>query len=268
MRQQHFVMQPRHWSATSAAAWRLEESYHSLDRHVVDLNWQGQPFHLVSSSACGVKTIPQFRRRLSVRSILNRLLAAGYRSRRPTRCPRLTLDHRQRRRVYGKTHRGCDCVFSDASCFMLFHSDGHARGRHRQGERLIYACIQPTEGNLGLSVMVWGAILYGWSSELVVLDGTFNHHCYIRIHSDIILPWTKLCVCPGQMPRPTQHVHKCFSGTTGCGGHGLVRSEYKHAPHWVCLGPNRGLDMRHVWPTIHCVRIATCRSPGVGCSSS
>ena len=71
------------------------------------------------------------------------LLATGYWSQHPARCPRLTLEHRRRRREWGRRHKVWDprqwrdCIFSDESQFSLYHSDGRVRVRRRQGERLI-----------------------------------------------------------------------------------------------------------------------------------
>ena len=67
-----------------------------------------------------------------VQSIVNRILATGYQSRSHVRCPRLTLDHRRRRRVWGRTHKMWKlrhwrhCVCSDKSRFTPFHSDNCA----------------------------------------------------------------------------------------------------------------------------------------------
>ena len=123
-----------------------------------------------------------------VRTIRRRLLAAGYWSRRPARCPGLTLEHRRRRREWGRRHRVWDlrqwrhCIFSDESWFYLYHSDGRVRVRRRHGERLIDACVQPNDGNR--------AIHHGVRSELVVVDGAMNRHCYIKILRNQMLPWT------------------------------------------------------------------------------
>ena len=53
MRLQSFAMQPRHWLATSAEAWRSEESDHSKRGETVDPSSQGQLFHFGCSSASG-----------------------------------------------------------------------------------------------------------------------------------------------------------------------------------------------------------------------
>ena len=54
----------------------------------------------ISAPRLGMQMIRRFGRRMSVRTIRRRLLAAGYWSRRPSICPRLTLEHRRRRREW------------------------------------------------------------------------------------------------------------------------------------------------------------------------
>ena len=101
-----------------------------------------------------MQMIRRFGRRMSVRTIRRRLLAAEYWSRRPARCPRLTLEHRRRRRVWGRRHRVWDlrqwrhCIFSDES-----------------------------------------ASSHGGRSELVVVDGAMNRHRYIQILRNQMLSW-------------------------------------------------------------------------------
>ena len=144
----------------------------------------------ISAPRLRMQMIRRFGRRMSVRTIRRRLLAAGYWSRRPARCPRLTLEHRRRRRELGRRHRVWNlrqwrhCIFRDESRFILYHSDGRVRVRRRQGERMIDACVQPNDGNRGPSVMVWGAIHHGGRSELVVVDGAMNRHEPASVHRD------------------------------------------------------------------------------------
>ena len=57
-----------------------------------------------------MQMVRRLRRRMSVRTIRRLLLAAGYWSRRPVRCHRLTLEHRRRRREWG---RSTECGTSD-----------------------------------------------------------------------------------------------------------------------------------------------------------
>ena len=62
----------------------------------------------------------------SVHTINWRFLPAGYTSRKHTRCPRITWEHRRRRRQWARRRRDWDlrhcrhCVFSDESHFKLY----------------------------------------------------------------------------------------------------------------------------------------------------
>ena len=167
VRQQNILTQPRYWSAKSdlgiGGVWPQPEKTDS---------WFKWSETIVSSRlllCVRVGMIHRFRRKLSFRSIVNRLLSADYRSRHPVRCPRFNLDHKRHSRVCKRTQRRWD--------FLCLIVSRRARVRCRQGKRLIHACIQPTDGN---SVMLWGAIHHGGMSELVVLDGTFNHQSCIK----------------------------------------------------------------------------------------
>ena len=167
----------------------------------------GQPHQRRSGVHRGLATAQKGRQLIRMVSIVNRLLVAGFRSRHPTRCIRLTLDHIWQRRVWGRMHRMWDprhWVSRDVSHFMPSQSDGRAHVRRMQGERLIDAYIQPTVGNCCPSVMVWGAIRCG-RSELVVFYGPLNCQCYIRLLCGKVLPWATnvfgktLCISPNSM---------------------------------------------------------------------
>ena len=124
-----------------------------------------------------IQMIRRFVRRISVRTIRWRLLVVGYWSRRPARCPRLTLEHRRRHHERERRHKVWDlrqsrhCIFSDESRLSQYHSYGRVPARRRQGERLIDACVQPNDGNRGPSVMVWvqstigGGVSWSWWME-------------------------------------------------------------------------------------------------------
>ena len=108
-----------------------------------------------------IQMFRRFVRRISVRTIRWRLLVVGYWSRRPARCPKLTLELRRRHHERERRHKVWDlrqlrhCIFSDESRLSQYHSNGRVRARRRQGERLIDACVQSNDGNRGPSVMVW-----------------------------------------------------------------------------------------------------------------
>ena len=101
----------------------------------------------ISTLRLRMQRIRPFGRRMSVRTIRRQLLATRYWSQRPARCSRLTLEHRRRRREWGRRHTVRDlrqrrhCIFCDESRFSLYHSDGRVRVRRRQRERQIDACI-------------------------------------------------------------------------------------------------------------------------------
>ena len=100
----------------------------------------------MSASRLRMQMIRRFGRRMSVRTIRRRLLAAGFWSRRPARCPRLTLEHRRHRREWGRRHRVWDlrqwihCIFSDESRCSLYHSDGRVQVRRSVEVRRAISC--------------------------------------------------------------------------------------------------------------------------------
>ena len=149
----------------------------------------------ISAPRLRMQMICQFGRRKSVQTIRRRLLATGYWSRRPARCPRIVLEHRWHRREWGRRHRVGDFrywrhyILSDESQSSLYHSDGQVQVRRRQGERLSDACVQRNDGNRGPSVMIWGAIHHGERSELVMVDAAMNRHRNIQILRNQMLPW-------------------------------------------------------------------------------
>ena len=105
-------------------------------------------------------------------------MTAGYWSRRRASWHRLNLDNRHHRHVWERMQRRWELRHwrhCDESCCFTVIVVLVCRNR------LIDACIQPTDDNCGPFVMVWGAIHHGGRSELLVLDGTLNCQCYIRL---------------------------------------------------------------------------------------
>ena len=191
------------------------------EKMVGELYDWGQSLHLCSLSAH--KDDPPIWEEVENRNIVNRLLAADYRS----RCPRLNLDHRWRRHVCGRTHRRWDlrhwrhCVFSDESRFMLFQSDDCARVCHRHGEKLTDACSQHTDINHCPSVMVWGTTMLGGVNWWCWKDPSTGN---VTSSFSVIMCFTGWLVCSDEplcmsttMLRPSKW-HDSISGTAGCGG--------------------------------------------------
>ena len=201
----------------------------------------------ISAPCLRMQMIRRFGRRMLVLTIRRRLLAAGYWSRRPARCPGPTLEHRQRRSEWGRRHRLWDlrqwrhCIVSDESRFSLYHSDGRVRVRRRQGERLIDACVQPNDGSRGPSVMVWGAIHHVGRSELVVVDGAMNRHRYIQILRNQMLPWAT-----GVFERNFEYVQNNAPTHTARDTAAFLDQQDVEARDWPARSPYMN-PIEHVW---------------------
>ena len=141
----------------------------------------------LSSSKTRVELIRRTGRRVSARTVQRCMVAAGYRSRRPARCPKLTHDHRHRCRLWARRHRNWNhqhwshVIFADESRFSLYHRGGRAWVGRRVGERLVDCCIHERDGNVGPIFMVWGAFQASGKTELMVVDGMINQQRYIGI---------------------------------------------------------------------------------------
>ena len=126
-------------------------------------------------------------RRISPRTVHNRLRARGIRPRRPAIRPVLQPRHRVtrctwcRKHIYFTQHDWARILFTDESRFHLDSSDGRSRVYRRVGERFHHRCVIERGG----SVMVWGGISSRGRTTLVVVDGTLTG---IRYRDEIIRP--------------------------------------------------------------------------------
>ena len=132
------------------------------------------------------------------RSTVNRrLLQHGYRARRLTKCPRLSVRHRVARLLWAREHRRLHpghwqhVVFTDESRFILDRKDGRQRVRRLAGENLRDDCIHETTQGGGGSVMIWAGIHYGGKTPLVVPDGNVNAAAYRDILEFHCLPYAR-----------------------------------------------------------------------------
>ena len=125
--------------------------------------------------------------RISSQTVINRLREHGIRCRRRV-VGLVYTDLRRRNRVnWGNTysqgawrHRNWSrVVFSDESRFQLFRADGRQRVYKRVGERYARPCVRQVDRFGGGSVMVWGAIRFGWRSQLRIIDGNLTANRYI-----------------------------------------------------------------------------------------
>lgn len=122
-------------------------------------------------------------RQIHRRTVSRRLREHQIRCRRPYRGAAFTERHRRLRRQWANNHNGRfnwqRVVFSDESRFNLFHTDGRSRVYRRRGERFVDNTVLQRDRFGGGSVMVWGAINYGFRSRLIVVDGNLNARRYI-----------------------------------------------------------------------------------------
>lgn len=123
-----------------------------------------------------------------------RLLEHGYRARRLTKCPRLTVQHKVARLHWAREHRRLQLghwrhvVFTDESRYILDRKDGRLRVRRLRGENLREDCVQESRQGGGGSVMVWGGIHHGGKTSLVVPEGNLNAVVYRDILENHCLP--------------------------------------------------------------------------------
>jgi len=69
--------------------------------------------------------------------------------------------------------------FSDESCYNLSHADGRARVYRRQCETFAPVCVTQHDRFGGGGVMVWGGIMGGQKTRLIVIRGNLNAQRYI-----------------------------------------------------------------------------------------
>ena len=220
-------------SAESYSHWEVARMF-GVPQVCISKNGHRQKFHLGYSSV--LREGPPISEEVVSSQYCKRLVTASYWSRRRARWPRLNLDSRRHRHVWERTQRRWElrhwrhCVLSDESCCFTVIVVLVC------GNKLIDACIQPTDDNCCPSVNWWC-----WMEP-----STANATSGFEIVS---FPWRQafldktLCMS-STMPRPTRHVTRlfccCFSGKTGYGGLGLAGLESRYEPHWACFGTKWG----------------------------
>ena len=130
-------------------------------------------------------------RRLSTRTVRNRLKSAGLKSRRVIKRPLLADRHRRSRLAWCLARRGwnlrtwCKIHCSDESRFLLHLTDGRMRVWRHKNTAYTPRNIQPTVPYGGGSVMVWGCISHDYKLDLVTIQGNLTGDQYIR---DVLQP--------------------------------------------------------------------------------
>jgi hypothetical protein len=130
-------------------------------------------------------------RRLSTRTVRNRLKSEGLKSRRVIKRPLLANRHRRSRLAWCLARRGlnlwtwCKIHWSDESRFLLHVTDGRMRVWRHKNTAYTTRDIQPTVPYSGCSVMVWGCISHDCKLDLVTIQGNLTGDKYIR---DVLQP--------------------------------------------------------------------------------
>jgi hypothetical protein len=125
-------------------------------------------------------------RRLSTRTVRNRLKSAGLKSRRVIKRPLLADRHRRSRLAWCLARRGWNLRtwrkihWPDESRFLLRVTDDRMRVWRHKNTAYTPRNIQPAVPYGGGSVMVWGCISHDCKLDLVTIQGNLTGDQYIR----------------------------------------------------------------------------------------
>ena len=97
----------------------------------------------------------------------------------------LTRRHRTAMRNWCRRQlhfRRADCdliLFTDVCRFNLSHADGLGRVYRRRGKRFADVCVTERDPFGSGSVLVWGGIMGGNKTRLIIINGNINAQTYI-----------------------------------------------------------------------------------------
>ena len=130
-------------------------------------------------------------RRLSTRTVRNRLKSAGLKSMRVIKRPLLADRHRRTGLAWCLARRGWNLRtwrkihWSDENRFLLHATDSRMRVWRHKNTAYTPKNIQPTLPYGGGSVMVWGCISHDCKLDLVTIQGNLTGDQYTR---DVLQP--------------------------------------------------------------------------------
>ena len=134
-------------------------------------------------------------RRFSNQTVRNRLKAAGLKSRRPIKRPKLTNNHKQLRLAWCRERIGWNLRswqkihWSDESRFLLHAVDGRVKIWRRPGTAYAPRYIMPTVPYGGGSVMVWGCLSFHCKLDLLTIRGNLTGQRYIEeVLEPVVVP--------------------------------------------------------------------------------
>ena len=199
--------------------------------------------------------------RISYRTVIRRLAERGIRGYRPYVGVVLTPIRRQNRRRWARNHsQGAwqqgqwrRVVFSDESRFKLHRADGRLRVYRRRNQRYVRRNVVENDRFAGGSLMVWGAIRFGWKSQLLVIDGNLTAQRYIdEVLSQEITP------------RFNVNVNDIFMHDNARPHAARITQDYLQANNvqqlpWAPYSPDMN-PIEHLWD--HLDRRVRARNPG------
>ncbi len=113
----------------------------------------------------------------------------GFSSRRPHRVPLLSAKNRKRRLQFAQAYQNCtiedwkNVAWSDESRFLLRHSDGRVRIRHKEHESMDTYCLVSTV-QAGGGALVWGIFSWHTLGPLIPIEHCLNATVYLSIVTD------------------------------------------------------------------------------------
>lgn len=155
---------------------------------------------------------------VSVRTIQRNIINMGFRSRRPTRVPLMTVRHKALRLAWAREHQHWTVedwkhvAWSDESRFQLYRADGRVRVWRKPHESMDPACQQGTVQAGEGSVMVWGVCSWADMGPLIRLDVPVTGATYVSTLSNHLHPFMTIVHSDGlglfQQDNATAHTSK------------------------------------------------------------
>ena len=206
----------RHFGCSRMTIYRLQMRYRDTGR-TQDRPRSGQPrvttprqdrrirmLHLRdrfrTATTTANETPGRANNRISAQTVRRRLREYGIRPYRPYIGLVLNDRRRRNRRIWGRNHSGRGwqmgtwrrVMFSDESRFQLYRADGRQRVYRRIGERFAACNVNQVDRFGGGSVMVWGAIRFGWRSQLLIIDGNLTANRYLdTVLTNQVVPYVQ-----------------------------------------------------------------------------
>ena len=158
-----------------------------------------------SAAGTAAETPGRANNHISAKSVIRRFREHGLRTRRPYVGMVINDRRRRLRRNWANNHRRgvwknqdwLRVIFSDESRFKLYRADGRQRVYRRISERFAPCYVNPVDSFGGGSVMVWGAIQFGWRSQFLVVDGNLTANRYLdTVLSNQIIPYVSFTMTP------------------------------------------------------------------------